>query len=194
MKMTIKEVVKESIKESLEIKQKLEDMIEKIEHICKGCVECLRKGNKILVCGNGGSAADSQHFAAELVGRFKKERRGIPCIALTTDTSIITAISNDYSFKNIFARQVEALGEAGDILIAISTSGNSENVVKAIGKAKELGIKTFGLVGKDGGAIAKLADFSITIPSFSTSRIQECHILILHILAEIIEEDFFRTK
>ncbi len=147
----------------------------------------LKENNKIIICGNGGSAADAQHFAAELVGRFNKNRRPLPAIALTTDTSIITAVANDFGFKEIFKKQIEAWGKKGDILIAISTSGNSENVIEAVKTAKQKGIKTVGLVGKNGGKIKKIVDLPIVIQSKSTARIQEMHILILHTVAEIIE-------
>jgi len=156
-------------------------MVEKI-------TECLERGNKILICGNGGSAADSQHFAAELVGRFKLERKGLPAIALTTDTSILTAIGNDYGFDQIFERQVEALGKEGDILVGISTSGNSENVIRAVKKAKEIGIYTIGLLGKSGGKLKDLVDLSLVVPSNNTPRIQECHVLIYHIVCEEVEK------
>ncbi len=140
--------------------------------------------------GNGGSAADCQHIAAELVGRFKSEREGLPAIALTTDTSILTAIGNDYSFNEIFARQIEALANKGDLVIGISTSGNSENVIRGILKAKKIGCYTVGLLGKDGGKLKNLVDLAIIIPSNNTPRIQECHILIGHIACEIVDKEF----
>lgn len=150
-------------------------------------IKYINKNNKILIAGNGGSAADAQHFAAELVGRFQMNRRALPCIALTTDTSNLTAIGNDFGFKNIFARQIEALGNAGDIFIGISTSGNSENIIAAIEQAKKKNLITVGLLGRDGGKIAKIADYSVIVPHDVTARIQEAHIFILHYWADCIE-------
>ncbi len=147
----------------------------------------LSSGRKVLVCGNGGSAADAQHFAAELVGRFKKEREGLPALALTTDTSILTAIGNDYGFEMVFERQVKALGNEGDVLVGISTSGNSENVIKALKKAKEKSMKTVVLLGKGGGRMKGTGDTEIIVPSDDTPRIQEMHGLILHIICGIID-------
>ncbi|SMC10149.1 D-sedoheptulose 7-phosphate isomerase [Nitratiruptor tergarcus] len=154
------------------------------------CTEALKNQKKIMLCGNGGSAADAQHIAAELVGRFKKERRGLPAIALTTDTSALTAIGNDYGYAQVFARQVEALGKRGDVLIAISTSGESENVLRAVEVARAQECKVIGLLGKDGGRIKDLCDTSIVVPVHDTPRIQEMHILIGHILCALIDESF----
>ena len=150
--------------------------------------------NKLLVCGNGGSAADAQHFVAELVGRFEKERQALPAVALTTDTSILTALSNDYGYDTVFSRQVEALGKSGDVLIGISTSGNSKNVILAVEAAKKAGLKTIGLLGRDGGAIAKLVDIPVNVPHNVTARIQEAHIFILHFWAAYIEQELFPSK
>jgi D-sedoheptulose 7-phosphate isomerase len=147
----------------------------------------LRQQRKILICGNGGSAADAQHFAAELIGRFEREREAWPAVALTTDTSILSAIGNDYGFDNVFARQVEGLGRSGDTLIAISTSGNSENVLRAVASAKHKGMKTVGLLGGDGGSLAAEVDHAVVVESPRTARIQECHLLILHFWAMYIE-------
>ncbi len=147
----------------------------------------LEAGYKILICGNGGSAADSQHFAAEIVGRFEKERKAFPAIALTTDTSALTAIGNDYGFDKVFSRQVEALGEKGDILVGISTSGNSENVIKAVEKAKEMGIFTVGFLGKDGGKLKDIVDKAFIVRHSNTARIQEVHLTLEHTLCKIIE-------
>ncbi len=147
----------------------------------------LKAGYKILICGNGGSAADSQHFAAEIVGRFEKERKGYPAVALTTDTSALTAIGNDYGFDRIFSRQVEALGQKGDILIGISTSGNSENVIKAVEVAKEIGIFTVGFLGKDGGKLKEIVDKAFIVKHPSTARIQEVHLTLEHTLCKIID-------
>lgn len=149
--------------------------------------DSLSAGNKILVCGNGGSAADSQHFACEMVGRFKMERKPIPVIALTTDTSIITAWANDYSFDTVFERQIEALGKSGDVLFGISTSGNSKNVLFAMRKAKKLGLRTIGLLGSGGGRIKEFSDIALIVPSKETPRIQESHITIIHIICELVE-------
>ncbi len=151
----------------------------------------LKAGNKLMICGNGGSAADAQHMAAELVNRFLKERSPLAAIALTTDTSNLTSIANDYSFELVFAKQVEALGKEGDVLFGISTSGNSSNVLEAFRVAKEKGIFCIGLLGRDGGAIANLSDIRIVIPSFSTPRIQELHTVVIHSICEAIEEMLF---
>lgn len=149
--------------------------------------ESIRSGGKVLLCGNGGSAADCQHIAAELTGRFIKERKPLPAIALTTDTSALTCIGNDYSFADIFHRQVMALGQPNDCLIGISTSGNSENVIGAVNAAKSVGMRTIGLLGRDGGKLAPLCDQHIIVPSATTARIQEAHILIGHALCGGIE-------
>jgi len=149
----------------------------------------LEKGRKILICGNGGSAADSQHMAAEFVGRFVKERQSLPALALTVDTSLLTAVGNDYGFDCVFSRQVEGLGQEGDVLIAISTSGNSANVVKAVKTAKEKGIYVIALTGENGGILAKEADLCLAVPSQVTARIQEMHIMIIHMICEIAEAD-----
>ncbi|BAF70554.1 D-sedoheptulose 7-phosphate isomerase [Nitratiruptor sp. SB155-2] len=154
------------------------------------CIEALKNQKKIMLCGNGGSAADAQHIAAELVGRFKKERRSLPAIALSVDTSALTAIGNDYGFELVFARQVEGLAQKGDVLIGISTSGESENVLRAMEEAKKRGCKTIGLLGKDGGRIKDLCDAAIVVPSSQTPRIQEMHIMIGHILCSLIDESF----
>ena len=149
----------------------------------------LEKGRKILICGNGGSAADSQHMAAEFVGRFVKERQSLPALALTVDTSLLTAVGNDYGFDCVFSRQVEGLGQEGDVLIAISTSGNSANVVKAVKTAKEKGIYVIALTGENGGTLAKESDLCLAVPSQVTARIQEMHIMIIHMICEIAEAD-----
>ena len=150
----------------------------------------LEAGGKLLLMGNGGSAGDAQHIAAELVGRFKKERKAIPALALTVDTSSLTALGNDYGFNTIFERQVEALANKNDTVIGISTSGNSENVVRAVNKANSIGAFTIGLLGNDGGKLKDAVNLPIIIPSNDTARIQEVHITIGHIICEIIEEDF----
>jgi len=155
---------------------------------------CLRNGGKVLFFGNGGSAADAQHLAAELVGRFVRERAGLPAIALTTDSSILTAVGNDYGFEQVFARQIQALGRPGDVAVAISTSGNSANVLEGVKEARKRNLKTIGLTGKDGGTLAQQADVAITIPSTSTARIQECHIAIGHLFCELVDADFSESK
>lgn len=169
-------------------------LIEPITHAVNLLVDALKNNHKVLVCGNGGSAADAQHFAAELVCRFERERPSLPAIALTTDSSLLTAISNDYSFKNVFARQVSGLGQQGDVLIAISTSGHSENVIQAIDVAHEKKMAVIALTGRDGGNIAGQLnenDVEIRVPSSSTARIQEVHILSLHCLCDQIDTLLF---
>jgi D-sedoheptulose 7-phosphate isomerase len=156
---------------------------------CAGLLgETFRAGNKLLICGNGGSAADAQHIAAEFVGRYENERRALPAIALTTDTSALTALANDYDFERIFARQVEALANSGDCLIAISTSGNSPNVIAAVMKAREKGCKVVGMTGSGGKKLAGLCDACLMVPSARTARIQEAHITVAHIWCQMIEE------
>jgi len=155
---------------------------------------CLRAGGKVLFFGNGGSAADAQHLAAEFVGRFVLERAGLAAISLTTDPSILTAVGNDYGFDQVFARQVQALGRPGDIAVAISTSGNSPNVLQAVKEAKKHGLNVIGLTGKDGGALAREARVAITVGSDNTARIQECHIAIGHIFCELVERELIEAK
>ncbi len=152
------------------------------------CCEAINRGGKIMFCGNGGSAADCQHLAAEFTGRFVSDRDPLPAIALTTDSSALTCISNDFSFNQVFARQVKAIGKPSDVLIGISTSGSSENVFEAIKIGRQLGIRTVGLIGKEGGKIRDLADISIVVPSQVTARIQEAHILIGHFICQIVED------
>ncbi len=156
-----------------------------------GCIvqEALHTGHKILLCGNGGSAADSQHLAAEIVGRFQKERRAYPAVALTVDTSILTAVANDYGYDTVFRRQVQALGQAGDVLIGISTSGNSANVLAAIEEAREKGMKVIGMTAFGGGKMKDKCDICLAVPAKTTARAQEMHIMIGHILCEIAEEN-----
>jgi len=153
-------------------------------------VETLKRGNKILLCGNGGSAADAQHIAAELTGRYKTERRGLPAVALTTDTSALTAIGNDYGYDRVFERQTEALAREGDLLLGISTSGNSANVLLALQKARELGCFTLGLSGREGGRMNAVCDLNLVIPSEDTPRIQEMHIMIGHLLCSMVDKAF----
>jgi len=180
----------------LEKHQNTIDIVKK--HMLSEIITCaqkislvLKRGNKVLIMGNGGSAADSQHFAAELVGRFLMERKGLPAVALTTDSSILTAVGNDYGFDEVFSRQVEALALPGDVVIGISSSGNSKNVLRAINKAKELECVTVGLLGRDGGAIGKLVDLSLTVAAQETPHIQEAHVTIIHLLCDLIEKEVF---
>ena len=161
-----------------------------IKKACETAVATLKAGGKILLCGNGGSAADAQHIAAELTGRYKTERGALAGIALTTDTSALTAIGNDYGYEFVFSRQLEALGREGDLLIAISTSGNSGNVVKALELARKIGIKTIGLSGRTGGAMNELCELNLVVPSNNTPRIQEMHIMIGHIICQAIDDAF----
>ena len=177
--------------DSIAVKQEAEKILP--EQIARGIVamtNCLRAGGKVMACGNGGSAADAQHFAAELIGRFERERQELAAIALTTDTSILTAVGNDYSYDEIFSKQVRGLGKKGDILIGISTSGNSKNVVKAIETAKKMGIKIIALTGNSGGKIASLLDVDdihLCAPSTRTARIQETHLVLLHAICDGID-------
>ena len=161
-----------------------------IKKACETAVATLKAGGKILLCGNGGSAADAQHIAAELTGRYKTERGALAGIALTTDTSALTAIGNDYGYEFVFSRQLEALGREDDLLIAISTSGNSGNVVKALELARKIGIKTIGLSGRTGGAMNELCELNLVVPSNDTPRIQEMHIMIGHIICQAIDDAF----
>lgn len=159
----------------------------------EACVDCMRgvfaSGGKLLVCGNGGSAADAQHLASELTGRFERDRPGYPAIALTVDSSALTAIGNDYGFERVFARQVESLGSSGDLLIAISTSGHSANLLTAVVAAQAKGMHTAALAGRDGGPLAEAVEIAITVGASRTSRIQEMHVLILHMLCELLEAE-----
>jgi D-sedoheptulose 7-phosphate isomerase len=177
-------VFADAVAEHLSIIRQFAAQEDVFERAAVRITDCLLAGNKILWCGNGGSAADSQHLAAELVGRFRRTRRAFPSIALTTDTSVLTAIANDWSYGEVFERQVEALGHRGDVLVGISTSGNSKNVCTALAKARELGIFTVAMTGHSGGRMAALADICLRIPATDPARIQEGHILCGHILCE----------
>ena len=190
----MKSYIKREIEESIQAKQRLlEDssVMDTILEATDVVIEAYKRGNKTLIAGNGGSAADAQHIAAEFVSRFAFDRPGIPSIALTTDSSILTAVGNDYGFDRVFARQIEANGVEGDIFIAISTSGNSTNILEAINSAKSKHITTIGLTGGDGGKMADICDITIKVPSSSTPRIQESHIMIGHIICAIVEEELF---
>jgi D-sedoheptulose 7-phosphate isomerase len=177
------------IEESIRVKNAiLRDCVPLIEELAKLIERALQAGNKIIFFGNGGSASDSQHLAAEFVGRYEKERRALPAIAFTTDTSILTAVGNDYGFEQVFERQIDALARPGDVIVGLSTSGNSPNVIRALDKAKKKGLTTVGFTGKDGGRMKSLVDLAIVVPSQKTSRIQESHILIGHIVCERVDE------
>lgn len=169
-----------------------ETMTEAIADTVAMLAEALGAGNKLLLLGNGGSAADAQHFAAEIIGRFKLERSALPAIALTTDSSVLTAIGNDYGFDAVFSRQVEGLGRPGDVVFGISTSGNSPNVLAALAKARELGCKTVALLGRDGGSIKSVADIALIVPGTDTPRIQEGHLTIIHIICDLLEKRLFK--
>jgi len=161
-----------------------------LDKASKMIIDTLKNGNKILLCGNGGSAADAQHIAAELTGRYKTERRGLPGIALTTDTSALTAIGNDYGYDRVFDRQVESLAQKGDLIIGISTSGNSKNIINALNVAKDIGCTTIGFSGRDGGEMNNICDINLIVPSDNTPRIQEIHILLGHTICQIIDNNF----
>lgn len=181
--------IKKIIEESISVKQKvITDCLGDIQAIVNLCIKALNSGGKIIFCGNGGSAADSQHLATELVVRFKKNRKSLPAISLTTNTSILTAIGNDYGYEKVFERQLESIANKNDVLIAISTSGKAKNVIEAIKKAKEIGVKTIAFTGEKGKEFASLCDLSLIVPSDNTARIQETHICIGHILCELLEE------
>lgn len=186
--------IEKQIKDSIEVKKMiLEDKLiaKEIEKVAIAIIKAYKNGNKTLIAGNGGSAADAQHIAGELVSRFYFDRPALASIALTTDTSILTAIGNDYGYEKIFARQIEANGKSGDIFIAISTSGNSKNIIQAVIEAKKQNVITVGFTGKNGGELRNICDFIIKVPSENTPRIQESHILIGHIISEIVEREIF---
>jgi D-sedoheptulose 7-phosphate isomerase len=180
-------VIQQAITEHIAVIQELRGQQPVLEKIAAAMTRALLGGNKVLWCGNGGSAADSQHLAAELVGRFRRERYGLASIALTTDTSILTAVANDYGYENVFSRQIEALCREGDVVVGISTSGNSRNICAALETARRTGAFTVGFTGEGGGLIATIADAILCIPSGDTARIQEAHILCGHILCDWIE-------
>lgn len=188
--MDTREIVKNILEDSLQIKREFladQTNIDRVSEAAQAIVECYRRGGKVIIFGNGGSAADSQHLAAELVVRFEKERKSLPCIALTANTSILTAMSNDYSFSKVFSRQVEALADSRDVVIAVSTSGNSENVLEGVRLARDKKVQVIALAGRDGGKLAKEADIPIIVRSENTARIQEVHVTIIHILCKIVE-------
>ncbi|MEW6171227.1 MAG: D-sedoheptulose 7-phosphate isomerase [Candidatus Omnitrophota bacterium] len=181
------------IEDSILIKKEIvKNQIPIILKITKTIEDCFKKNGKLILCGNGGSASDAQHLAAEFVGRFQKERRGLPAISLTTNTSTLTALSNDYGYDIVFSRQIEALANKNDIVIGISTSGKAKNVIQAIKIAKKNRIKTIALTGGNGGELARISDISLVVPSNITARIQETHILIGHIICELVENNLFK--
>ena len=186
---SINEQIIKTITESSNLILNSRDLSAKIEESINEIIKCFKTGNKIIIFGNGGSAADAQHIVAEFIGRFQKERKSLPAIALTTDSSIITSLSNDYSFEIVFSRQCESLVSKGDVVIGISTSGNSKNVEKGIKTAKSMGAVTIGLLGGDGGIINNVVDIPIVVKSTNTARIQEVHRVIYHIICGIVEEE-----
>ncbi len=182
-------IIQESILESIRVKEELlKNNTGQIIEIAKKIIASLKKGGKLIIFGNGGSASDAQHIAAELVGRFRKDRCALPAIALTVNTSIITALANDFGYDIVFARQIEALAKKQDIVLGISTSGKAKNVVFGLKEAKKMGVPTIALTGCDGGDMKSNADISLVVPSSVTARVQECHILVGHIICELIEE------
>ncbi len=189
--MDTKAMVKEIFAKSIEVKKQFmadEECMAAVAKAAEAMVECYKRGGKVIVFGNGGSAADSQHLAAELVVRFEKERKSLPCVALSTNTSILTAAANDYDFDRVFSRQIEALAGERDVAVAISTSGNSGNVLEAAKKAGEKKMQVIALTGRDGGKLASMADIPIIVRSDVTARIQEVHVAIIHILCKVVED------
>lgn len=187
----MKDLIEKIFKDSVQVKEKtLKDNLNAIVQAVTEITAALKNQRKILIFGNGGSAADSQHLAAEFIGRFQKERRSLPAIALTTDSSILTALSNDYGFDVVFKRQIEGLGQKGDVAIGISTSGRSKNVIEGLKQAKAMGLKTISLTGCGGGEIADLSDVKLIVPSDITARIQESHLCLYHVLCEMVEKNF----
>mgnify|MGYP001581393434 FL=1 len=184
-------LIKSMIKESAETKGSVQELSPQIEKSVQLIINALKNNKKILIAGNGGSAAMSSHIAAEFVGRYKIERRGLPAIALASDLAAITAIGNDFGFDKIFERQIETLGKEGDVFIALSTSGNSKNLIKAVEAAKKLNVHVIGLLGKDGGKLKNTSSVEIVVPSNNTPRIQEAHLMILHIICELAEKELF---
>lgn len=185
-------ITKELLRNRDLIDQLLKDeFVEVVIDIVNVCVKCLEDGNKILLAGNGGSAADAQHISAEFVSRFNFDRPGLAAIALTTDSSILTAIGNDYGYENLFSRQIDSIGQRGDVFLGISTSGNSANILKALEKSKEKGLLTVGLTGKSETEMHKNCDYVFRVPSLSTPKIQECHIIIGHMICGLVEQIIF---
>ena len=183
-----------AIEEKLEVLKALQetDYFDVLSMVYQVLAECFHNGKKLVLAGNGGSASDAQHFAGELMGRFEKTRMALPAIALTPDSSVMTCIGNDYGFEQCFARQIEGLGQEGDVFFAISTSGNSGNIIKAVECAKKKGMKSVLLSGKTGGKLAEMCDYNLLVPSEHVSRIQEIHIFTIHTLCELIDEEFMK--
>lgn len=182
--------IQSEISAHLEVANKMHSLEPKIQEICEIVADTLQRDNKVFFIGNGGSAADAQHIAAELCGRFRAERQSLPGLALTTDTSALTSIANDYGYEQVFVRQLSGMYRPGDLLVGISTSGNSPNVIRAVEFARRVGLKVVGLLGKDGGKLKDLCDFPLLIPSSDTARIQEMHILVGHIICQYVDESF----
>jgi len=194
MKKNMKEFVLSEITERIELKKKVlsdSSLIDSIIEVSSLCIESLNAGNKIMLAGNGGSAGDSQHIAGELVNRFHYDRDGLAAVALTTDTSVITAIANDYDYNQIFSRQIESIGKLGDVFFGITTSGNSGNILEAAKAANKIGVKVVGLTGESGGQLADLCDVVVAVPSGGTPEIQEIHLFIAHTVCSIIESEIF---
>jgi D-sedoheptulose 7-phosphate isomerase len=190
----MKEKISQLLNESIEVKKALlRDSLDDLSKIAQKMIEALSNKRKLLIFGNGGSAADSQHMASELVGRFRKERRPLPALALSTNTSIISSLANDYDYSVVFSRQIEALGQPGDVALGISTSGNSANIIEAVKKANQMGLVTVGLTGGEGGRLARECQLVLRVPSDETPRIQEAHITCIHILCELIESRLFQS-
>lgn len=189
MNFDIKDLIEEIIANFSKLKNKSDD----IQKIANLWIDALQNGNKVIFCGNGGSAADSQHLAAELMGRYKFDRNPMPALSLTTDTSALTAIGNDYGYNKVFSRPLKGIGQKGDILVGISTSGNSENILDAFRVARENGIKTVALTGNSGGKMKEMADIALNVPSDVTNNIQEMHIACGHMICGLVEEHFFGT-
>ena len=188
------EQIKHIIQSSIEVKEKIlldESLLKRTQEVAETIVKALQRGNRIYFCGNGGSAADAQHLAAEFSGRFYTDRKALPAEALHCNTSYLTAVANDYSYEVVYARLIEGIGTKGDVLVGLSTSGNSKNIIRAFEKAQEKGITTVGFTGATGGDMKSSSDFLINVPSSDTPRIQESHILIGHIICQIVEEKYF---
>jgi D-sedoheptulose 7-phosphate isomerase len=186
----MKSLIENEFSEHLKVAQNMSTLTNQVEVAAQLCIDSLNNGGKILIFGNGGSAADAQHIAAEMVGRYKAERKGLPAIALTTDTSALTSIGNDYGYDRVFDRQVEALANKGDMAIGISTGGSSGNVISALKLAKEMGCRTIGFSGRDGGEMNTLCDVNLVVPAQDTPRIQEMHIVIGHTICHLVDQAF----